>query len=222
MEWQQVPPALAEVVAPLREADEYQRLQLQRQRGVYNLLTGLPGFFLLFMFGLPARPPFAWLLMVISWGGFFWACSAPKSLLPFIRRRRPDWESPLVDSFLLNKALEKLFWLQAPAVFGTWIVIPFVLVASFVFDIDAGWLFLASCQTALLAVAAASLGLQARRQGDRLLMWLFAGVALSSPLFLVAPHYFAPAMFFLGAAVVFPPLLAGGIRLLSPRRWLVR
>lgn len=113
-----VPPALADVVEPLREADEYTRLQAIRQRGFYNIVTGLPGFLYIVTFWLPMLVgfghPVASLALTLSvWVLFFLACF-PRFLLPLVRRLRPDWQSPLLEASLLKKALEKQFWFQFP------------------------------------------------------------------------------------------------------------
>lgn len=228
-----LPEDVAAVVGPLREADDYGRLQLQRQKGVYNLLTGAPGFLFVFLFWNPfgSAAPFAFLATL---GLFVVASFGPRWLLPLVRRRRPDWEASFLDADPLNRAMEKLYWTQAAFFGAAFVLLPMLLV---------GFAFLAFGDAALMAStyrmilgarlavlvlhvgAMATLAWQAQRTGDALLARLFLLGLAGGALPLLGPATGAPDPFSLLAFVgglTLPPLVAGAYRLLAPRRWLVR
>src|ERR1041385_2728366 len=195
-----VPPALAEVVGPLREADGYRRLQGIRQRGLYNLLTGAPGFLfvvpglvstLLWNLTAPTpthhTPPLAgYVVSAIGWVLFLLSCFSHRLLLPWVRRRRPDWESTLLESSLVKKALEKLFWLQAPFQYALTFVGPLVLLPALLFWPSAEYFqhynelrLLSDGLLALIFVAAMTLlGLQGKRTGDWTLQLTYWSLSL--------------------------------------------
>jgi hypothetical protein len=240
-----VPAALADVVEPLREADEYTRLQEIRQRGFYNIVTGLPAFLFSSAHGLL---PFllGWdsdnfamqaTIQALIWSLFFVSCF-PRLFLPLIRRYRPDWQSPLVEASLLKRALEKQFWFQFPflvayilfvpllgVLITALVVFPSILEGRGVPEDDLMWL-VRLMEILVLLAAMGVLAWQARRTRDSLLaaaflVWIPIGLTANfldpssqvpSPLALIAFY----------AAVTTPPLIVGLIRLLAPRRWLVR
>lgn len=218
MQGKPVPANLAEVVGPLREADEYQRFQLQRQRGVYNLLTGLPAAAFL-TWWLPGYGAF------LALGLLFLTTALPKMLLPVVQKRRPDWVSSFLDASLLKKALEKLFWLQAPfiAAYSFWILIGIVL-AGF---LEIPYLFRVGF-TLLHVTAMAVLLRHSRKNRDGLmeagywaalavgLLFTLSGSALLGELWLFKVYW--PLV----ALIAAPPLVASAVRLFAPRRWLVR
>lgn len=145
-----LPAALAEVVEPLREADEYTRLQEIRQLGFYTLVTGLPMLFLLLagLFGrllsidgdfeidgavsTGERWNFAIRLLILTmvpWIPFVVACF-PRLFLPIVRRVRPDWQSPLVEAGLLKNSLEKQFWFQLPCALSYTLAVALAMLTS--------------------------------------------------------------------------------------------
>lgn len=230
-----VPAALADVVEPLREADEYTRLQAIRQRGLYNVLTGLPMPLLASAQLLPSllfspddaarTPGLIALTILLTWVLFGLSCY-PQVFLPLVRRRRPDWQSPLLQARLLKNVLEKTFWLQFVAVAA-------YMAAFFLPIVLSMWvphaLWVGAALVSVVHVAAVTLlALQARHAGDHglaLLFWAMAPLVLFT-FYVVASRSFeaylltAGAMFY--AAVLLPPLVVGFVRLLGPRRWLVR
>jgi hypothetical protein len=236
MQGNPVPASLANVIGPLREADEYARLQGQRQRGVYNILTGLPGFFFVgvasaglyvgLALGFESDQPALRVTIVLGWIFFFLSCFTPQILLPAVRRRRPDWTSPLLESSLLKQALEKLFWWQFPFwLVGQWfpvfIVLPMLFLGDFRDMMDLG----VALAVALHVVGTAVLAWRSARSHDRLLASAFLAVLPLGfvPLFLKASQFPNPvSLAFLAVGLVLPPLVVGLVRLLAPRRWLVR
>ena len=112
-----LPADLADVVGPLHEAEDYARLQGIRQRGLYNVFTGLPGFLFIFPWWIPMllfsqgrdNSPTSMAIelgvQAVGWGLFFLACF-PKVFLPLVRRFRPDWQSPLLESSSLKRGLD--------------------------------------------------------------------------------------------------------------------
>lgn len=239
-----VPPALADVVGPLREADEYTRLQAIRQRGLYNVLTGLPGFLFVSPGLLPLLivavrgealgPATSFALLVLTWGSFVLSCF-PRLFLPVVRRLRPDWQSPLLEASLLKRALEKQFWFQAPFWMAAQVVVPlgFVLFVSRAFAdpfaarevLGDARLMIALLTSVLLLAGAGTLAWQARRNGDQamaagFLAWIAVGVL---SLWLgTGDDWLLHGMVVLAMALVTPPIVVGLARLLVPRRWLVR
>ena len=238
-----LPPDLAEVVEPLREADEYRRLQLARQRGVYNILTGLPG--LLFLLWVGPKPslgfPLNFLLPLALFVVFVLSCYTPKLLLPWVRRRRPDWEAAFLDAPLVKQALEKQFWFQAGfGMIGLFVLPFFVLFLFFMPTFGNALNWMALTLGILQLVAMAVLALQARRVGDRFIergYWILAPLAILVYLLGRVNAFVTlggspdpvlqPALLFVSYGIFFwslvtPPILAGLFRLLAPRRWLVR
>lgn len=214
------PSALADVVEPLREADEYTRLQAIRQRGLYNLLTGLPFFF----FVLPVFVPWvsinvgasSWVVATYlvftgtRWTLFGISCY-PQLFMPWVRRHRPDWQSPLIEASLLKRALEKHFWLQF--LFEALYISTFFL---WFFGIQWQW-----PGPSLLVAASVLLAWQARRLHDRPLQWTFLAMApLAGVLAITEPTRTGQLVFDL--AITAPPLLLAVVRLLAPRRWLLK
>lgn len=232
-----LPPNLTEVVEPLREADEYARLQLIRQKGLYNIVTGLPmAFFVLptvvqvLLFALfprnPGQAAEAWKVFVplFFWVPFVLSCF-PGWFIPLVRRHRPDWQSPLIQANLLKKALEKQFWFQFPFWMAYVFLAPIVLmVLTFTVDPVRGLVFWFAVGGFCLHVAAAlALAWQARRTKDRALSWSFLGFAPIGALALIQPDQ-APSlvgMVLLAVVLVVPPIIVGLVRMLAPRRWLL-
>lgn len=235
---------MAEVVGPLQEADEYQQLQVERQRGVYNILTGLPGFLFIlpgiislasFRAGFPSAARVGWSmgLQLACWVLFFLSCFSHRLLLPVIRRHRPDWESALLESSLVKRALDKQFWLQIPFFYAFTLLIPFASAFAILFrgnDSASGLNpFVLAAMAVVHLAAMATLAFQARKAQDKPVEWLywlgatFVTVTVFAPLDqpLQGLRYAVGAML-LGVALVTPPITAGMVRLLAPRRWLVR
>lgn len=244
-----IPPALADVIGPLREANEYTRVQIIRQRGLYNLLTGAPMFFLtapmwISLATYPHGPPpwptpwFGLSLTFLAYALFFVSCF-PKLFLPLVRRHRPDWQEPFLKADLLKKGLEKQFWFQFPffLLYPILISVPtFVLVSALLRgESPAAALVPSTIATAklvsqvllvaLFAIASLLLAWQARRANDRglatmFLAWLPTGILAA----LVDPTTQLPSpfpIFLFMAALATPPILVGLARLLAPRRWLL-
>jgi hypothetical protein len=237
---QVVPPALADVVGPLREADEYARLQSARQLGLYTLLVGLPAFFLpgVSPFGLLRRyvdgpqdgiPWLALAFTLVQWILFVLACFAPQLALPAIRRARPDWESPLLASSLLKKASEKQFWFQLPCILAYLLALAVAMLVDLV--IPGVTLFQASMALGGMVhlVVMPIMAWQARRTGDPTLARLYRTLmVLAVPVFVLVPFASTYPWIFLGAlvalaqSVVLPSIVLGLYRLFAPRRWLVK
>lgn len=249
-----IPAGLAAVVEPLREADEYRRFQLQRQRGLYNLLTGLPAAFFMAWIApgvlgfLPAAADLWWVRLSLSVLLFALFCVScyPTLLLPWVKRRRPDWTAAFLQAPVVNEALTKQFWSQAGfALAGLYLLAFLVGFVDFLADDFGMASFLGLFLAGLHLVAMLVLGWQARRIGDRLIayqFWILSTLAIV--VFLsgqVDPYVWDGTTFINGeevpvtdpgrletayglffASLVAPPLLAGLVRLLAPRRWLVR
>jgi hypothetical protein len=225
MESQVVPASLAEVMGPIREAERFRRIERQRRRGIYNLLTGLPGLLFVLMFGLVPIPlsPLGIAIRLASTVLFFVVCLAPKSLLDAVRRRRPDWESSFFDAWLLTKLTDKQFWLQC-AFFIAVFTVPLVLLLPLaIFEVDYGQQIIQWTVAAIALAGGVTLSIQARRLGDRLVEILTWPVALLAiPLAVVDPELFFLGMSWLGLVLVLPPVLAAVLRLTAPRRLLAR
>lgn len=226
-----LPAGLSDVVEPLREADDYARLQEKRQRGLYNVLTGGPMPFLLVahLFPLTFRGGQASLVVAaLAWMLFFIACY-PQMFLPLVRRIRPDWQSPLLEASLLKKSLEKLFWFQLPFVLIGVLFIPVGLVVTlWASGIEVVRLMevMRLVQVAWIVVSVSAMAWHSQRQGD---VWLANAFILWIPVsiifWLALPADQAPyraLVLILGFALVSPPLFVGFLRLLAPRRWLLK
>ena len=235
MEGKPVPASLTGIIDPLREADRYARLQLQRQRGVYNILTGLPGLFFLFpmnglSFLIPDLDGAAKLAMLaVGWTLFIVSCYTHRLLLPFIRRRRPDWEASFLEASLVKKALEKQFWFQAPLfmAYFFFVTLGSVSLALLLFrDHDFGIIaILTWFQVTLQVIAMAIMAFHSRRAQDKsveTLYWFALPLAFLPLLFPVHQVPVVGAWALFAFCLVMPPLIAGAFRLLAPRRWLVR
>lgn len=227
-----IPEDVAAVLGPLREADEYARLQKVRQRGLQNLLMGLPGVLFVIMFGPKPLHPISWVIGVGAFVLFVLASFPAKFFMPWVRRRRPDWTETFLESNLLTKAMEKLFWWQLSLLMLALMVIPFFL-ALYVFATwDEPWRMAGVYETVLLAGpgiihagGSILLGFRARRTGDALLSWLYFAMVPVAVLpwtveLDVGDGYYA-ALGLLTYALIAPPLLAAMYRLLAPRRMLV-
>lgn len=241
-----LPEALAEVVEPLREAEEYERLQEIRQKGLYNILTALPFPLLLTATfipnwilskvrgssELPPSPALIIAMLVLPWVPFVIGCY-PQMFLPLVRRYRPDWKSPLLASALLKKALEKLFWNQL----FLWLVAIAVIAVTLLLSVPgltsvspSTWpphaaRLLAALEYSLLVGSALFLARQARKMGDG---WLANGFLMWIPLGLLGflpsgslqfPNFVFGTLFLL--ALTTPPFLVGLYRLFASRRWLL-
>ena len=246
-----VPAALADVVEPLREADEYTRLQAVRQRGFYNLVTGAPMFLwalpptlLTLAFavtwdqGLPSSSRAGWTIGVylIQWTLFGLSCF-PKTFLPLVRRYRPDWQSPLIQADLLKKALEKQFWLQLPFYVAYSLALPLVMALWFLGTVqamqqgetsqasDASRLALRGLHLAILLGMVGTLAARARKLGDNALALAYLAwlpVGILAPFLDDGQLPSLLAMTVFTFALVLPPVFVGLARLLAPRRWLVK
>lgn len=222
------PPRLDELAATVAEAEEYERLQRERQRGVHDLLAGLPGLFLaLWAMGGSLALSLIWFAL------FLVASFAPKMLLPIVRRARPDWEAPVLDASVLKRSLESLFWFQLAFVFGGAFLLTIVMMASifatwgspdtmgYVVPVFFGFML------ALQAAATLTLAWRARRVRNGLMQAGFwaAGAVSAALLVISAPtaHQapWLPGIQLFAFSVVAPPVLAGLFRLLAPRRWLL-
>jgi uncharacterized membrane protein YhaH (DUF805 family) len=233
-----LPAHLAAIVEPLREADDYARLQHVRQGGFYNLVTGLPMFLYLLPVFLPRiAPPLgtpvlsvafaAYLAFVAVHLGLFGVSCYPQMFMPFVRRHRPDWQSPLIEASLLKRALEKHFWVQFLFNLLYALVQTLVVVSGHLRGPGSaaktleGSPFLGPGTAAVLVLASLVLAWQARRLHDRWLQWSFLAML---PLAVVLAFLHSPSL----GRVVFsfgltaPPLILGLIRMLAPRWWLVR
>jgi hypothetical protein len=236
MQGQPVPASLASVIEPLREAHEYQRLQHARQRGVYNLLTGMPGFFWIGLamssslvaqaIGLPYNHPAILIATAVGWILFFLSCFTPQLLLPLVRRHRPDWTSPLLESSLLKQALEKLFWWQFPFwMVGYFVPVLLILPAFFLGHFSEVLTFGRAFLVSLHVTATAALAWRASRSNDRSLAMVFLLVLPlgALPLFVGVSQFPDPlSLALLAVALVIPPMVVGLLRLLAPWRWLIR
>lgn len=236
-----IPPDLAAVVGPLREAEDYARLQAIRQRGLYNVVTGLPMFWLLVptwisWIGPPSAPGFSFWNVLAGLAGliafilFVLSCF-PTTFLPLVRRFRPDWTSPLLDAGLLKNRLEKQFWFQFPFWCIQYLLIPFIVVLVVLdnwsdlprhdpFDL------LRLLAPFVFEAAMVTLAWHAWRMRDRLVMagfltWIPIGIIVT---FLDPGSQFPSLVVWntFTVALVSPPLVAGFVRLWSPRRWLLR
>lgn len=238
MKFDDVPAALGEVVGPLQEADAYARLQEIRQLGLYTLLIGLPAFFLpgtnpLSLAGAYLRGPSEGIdgvriaSLAIQWVLFILACYTPRLLMPLVRRRRPDWESPMLASSLLKKDLEAHFWFQLPVLLGY----VFAIALGMLISALAGVTFTTAALGLVAVVHVVGMLLLARdaaRRGDRELRTVYLGLL---PLAFLALAFMAggvpemawmPLVAGMGLCVTVPTVALGLFRLLAPRRWLLR
>jgi hypothetical protein len=222
-------PTLRDVAASASEAEGYERLQRQRQRGVHGLLAGLPGLFVaLWLTGVGGGLVLLWMALAVL------ASFAPQLLLPLVHRARPDWQDPVLAASIVKRGTEALFWVQLPFLAAG--ILP-VFAAILVFVLagapDSGThalmvALILGLQFAVQLAATATLAWRSRRSGDRLqaaLFWAAGAVAMAALVQAVIEGDGAPsllAMTLFGVSVAFPPLLAAGFRLMAPRRWLVR
>ena len=244
-----LPADLADIIEPLREADEYTRLQHIRQRGFYNLITGMPMFLFLlpnFTYFIPGfslglddavgSPAFVAYLVAVAlhWTLFGISCY-PQLFMPWVRRHRPDWQSPLIEASLLKRALEKHFWVQFLFNALYFVVIWVALVVAFASNDSRSADFEPSdllgtfvLGAFVLVPASIILAWQARRMHDGALQWTFlamlplAGLLWALDAFLDPFHSYQLTRVVFAFALTAPPLLVGLVRLLAPRRWLIR
>lgn len=223
---QSLPADLAGIIEPLREADEYTRLQHIRQRGFYNLITGLPMFFFLLLptlipglaiigQGTAMRTLPVYLFATAIQMTLFGISCYPQLFIPVVQRHRPDWRSPLIEASLLKRALEKHFWLQFLffILFETTLMVPFVFGVDYPLDLVGA---------SLLALACLTLAWQSSLQRDRPLTWVFLAMTVLAGVFFLPRWTFAVGELVFAWAIVLPPLVVGLARLLAPRRVLVR
>jgi hypothetical protein len=197
-----VPASMADVVGPMAEAADYERLQLLRRRGVVCLLLGLWAS--------------AATLFVVGSDAFLLAAIILFALTAIARRllkRKLDWRS--------------LFGTYEGGQPRFWHVLAFAVLFFLLAWVSPDW-FVASFAhfevTIAIAIAAIAFVSGARAKDWPLYHLGWLPLAVAAPiLFGLAPHWlFVNREAAVIAALALPLLGLSLFRLLAPRRWLVR